>query len=56
MRTETTAKALGAYFSTEWRHLANSWPITVIALGVITSFTSAVLVIWLVLRLLDLAT
>jgi hypothetical protein len=56
MRTDTSAKALRTYFSTEWRHFANSWPIAIIALGVIISFTWAVLVIWLVLGLLDLAT
>ena len=56
MRTDMSAKALGSYFRTEWRHIANSWPITIIALGVIVSFTWAVLVIWLVWGLLDLAT
>lgn len=56
MRTDMSAKALRTYFSTEWRQLANSWPITVIALGVIMSFGWAVLMVWLVLDLLDLAT
>lgn len=56
MRTDTSARDLRTYFSTEWRHIANLWPITIIALGVIMSFSWAVLVIWLVLGLLDLAT
>ena len=55
MRTDTSAKALRTYFSTEWRHLSDSWPITIIAVGVIMSFAWAVVVIWLVLGLVDLA-
>jgi hypothetical protein len=56
MRTDMSAKALRTYFSTEWRQLANSWPIAVIAFGVTITFAGAVLAVWLVLGLLDLAT
>lgn len=56
MRTANNVKALRTYFSAEWRQLANGWPITVIALGVIMSFAWAILVVWIVLGLVDLAT
>ena len=54
MRTSVSAKALRTYFGTELQFV-KSWPIAVIALGVIITFTWAVLAGWLVLGLLDLA-
>lgn len=54
MRTNMSAKALRTYFGTEWCQFVKSWPIAVIALGVIITFTWAVLAGWLVLGLLDL--
>ena len=55
MRTNMSAKALRTYFGTEWYQFVKSWPIAVIALGVVITFAWAVLAGWLVLDLVDLA-
>jgi hypothetical protein len=52
---DAPARAFGTYFSTEWRQLVNSWPIAMIAFGAIISFGWAVLLLWLLWGLLNLA-
>jgi hypothetical protein len=56
MRTDdATAGTLRAYLTAEWHQLATSWPIVVISLGAIISFGWAVLLLWLMWGLLNLA-
>jgi hypothetical protein len=52
---DATAGTLRAYLSAEWHQLANLWPIAVISLGAIISFGWAVLLLWLMWGLLNLA-
>jgi hypothetical protein len=47
--------AFRMYLSTELKQLANSWPITMIAFGAIISFGWAVLLLWFMWGLLNLA-
>jgi hypothetical protein len=56
IRMANNLKALRTYFGAEWRQMANAWPITVIAVGVIMSFAWAVLAVWVVLSFIDMAT
>jgi len=35
-----------------WRRSARSWPLAIISLGVVASYSGTVVVVWLLLRLL----
>jgi hypothetical protein len=52
---EVTARGYRPYTNTGWRQLANTWPIAMIAVGAIISVGWAVVLLWLMLGLLNLA-
>jgi hypothetical protein len=52
---DAPTRAFRTYFSKDWRQLADSWPIALIAFGAIISFGWTVLLLWLMWGLLNLA-
>jgi len=52
---EVTARGYRPYANTGWHQLAKAWPIALIAVGAVISFGWAVVLLWLMLGLLNLA-